>query len=168
MWQGRQFFDTAVEVCRRLGRRGILLTRHRAHLPPSLPPEMVHVEYAPFSELLPRCAAIVHHGGMGTSAQAMAAGIPQLVTPMAHDQLDNAVRMEKLGVAKWVLVKKFDAKTAAPLLEGLLNSPAVAEACRDVRRKFEGARPLEETCDLLEQLLPRARDAARPAAAAAT
>src|SRR5215217_4867358 len=85
MWQGRAFFDAAVSTAQALGRRGLLLTRHRDHLPPALPPGVIHVDYAPFSQLLPRCAAIVHHGGMGTSAQSMAAGVPQLVTPMAHD-----------------------------------------------------------------------------------
>ena len=166
MWQGRAFFDAAVETCRRLGRRGVLLTRHRDHLPPSLPPDVIHADYAPFSQLLPRCAAIVHHGGMGTSAQSMAAGVPQLVTPMAHDQLDNAVRMERLGVARWLLVKKFKPNAAAALLGQLLSSPATADACRAVRQKFELASPLEETCDLLESLAPLQRAAPRPAAVA--
>ena len=37
-------------------------------------------------------AGLVHHGGIGTSAQALAAGIPQLLMPQAHDQPDNAAR----------------------------------------------------------------------------
>jgi len=39
----------------------------------------------------------VHHGGIGTASQAFAAGIPQLITPFAHDQFDNAARVESLG-----------------------------------------------------------------------
>jgi len=51
---------------------------------------------------LPHCAAIVHHGGIGTTSQALAAGIPQLIRPMAFDQFDNANRIEKLGCGRWL------------------------------------------------------------------
>src|SRR4051812_12026194 len=57
MWNGRKFFDASVDACVKLNRRGLLLTRHRDHLPPALPPNVIHVHYAPFSQLLPRCAA---------------------------------------------------------------------------------------------------------------
>ena len=69
-----------------------LLTRYPEQLPPALPASVRHERYVPFSAILPRCAAIVHHGGIGTCAQALAAGIPQLVSPFGFDQPDNAVR----------------------------------------------------------------------------
>ena len=152
MWQGRAFFDAAVGTCRHLGRRGLLLSRRGEHVPPGLPPGVMHVPYAPFSELLPRCAALVHHGGIGTSSQAMAAGVPQLVTPMAHDQPDNAERLEKLGVGRSLPVKQFRPDPAARLLRELLESPTVAEACARVRQRTKAARGIDETCDLIEQL----------------
>ena len=64
-WQGRHFLTESAEACHLLGRRGILLTRHREHVPAPLPPGVIHVDFAPFSRLLPRCAAVVHHGGIG-------------------------------------------------------------------------------------------------------
>ena len=82
--------DAAILLEGPRGRRGLLLSRHREHIPRTLPSDVRHVEYAPFSELLPRCAALVHHGGIGTSAQALAAGVPQLIMPMGHDQPDNS------------------------------------------------------------------------------
>jgi rhamnosyltransferase subunit B len=152
MWQGRAFFDAAVGTCKLLGRRGLLLSRRREHIPPALPPEIMHVDFAPFSELLPRCAALVHHGGIGTSAQAMAAGIPQLVTPMAHDQPDNAERLRKLGVARWVGVRQFKPARAAKMLGELLTSPAVAATCAEVRARLRNVDSLERTCELIESL----------------
>jgi rhamnosyltransferase subunit B len=152
MWHARGFFDAAVEACRILGRRGVLLTRHKDHVPTALPPGVIHVDFAPFSELLPRCAALVHHGGVGTLSQGLAAGVPHLVTPMAHDQPDNAERLERLGVARWVWWNKLTGKRAAAQLKELLESPAVAEACSDVKRKLENARALEDTAQLLEGL----------------
>jgi rhamnosyltransferase subunit B len=152
MWQGRAFFDAAVGTCRLLGKRGLLLSRRREHIPPTLPPQIIHVEFAPFSELLPRCAALVHHGGIGTASQALAAGVPQLVTPMAHDQPDNAERLQKLGVARWIPVNRLKPTRAARLLGELLTSPPVAIACATVRQRMRASHGLDHTCDLIEQL----------------
>ena len=74
MFAGRAFFAASAEACRLSSRRGVLLSRHRDHIPADLPPGVVHADYAPFSELLPRCAAVVHHGGVGTCAQAWRPG----------------------------------------------------------------------------------------------
>src|SRR5262249_51516726 len=99
MMHAGEFFRTAVEACRRLGVPGCLITRHSEQVPDALPPGVVHLPYAPFSELLPRARAIVHYGGIGTIAQALLAGIPQLVVPQAFDQIDNANRLARLGVS---------------------------------------------------------------------
>ncbi|MEM0983235.1 MAG: nucleotide disphospho-sugar-binding domain-containing protein [Planctomycetota bacterium] len=53
--------------------------------------------YVPLSALLPRVGAIVHHGGIGTTARALRSGTPQVVTPFSFDQWDNARRVEELG-----------------------------------------------------------------------
>ena len=154
MWHGRAFFDAAVGTCRLLNRRGVLLSRRIEHVPPDLPPRVIHVNYAPFSELLPRCAALVHHGGIGTASQALAAGIPQLVTPMAHDQFDNAERLERLGVAKALPVTRFRPGPAAGLLNELLTSPAVAASGNRVKDRLRGADGIGQTCDVIEQIIP--------------
>jgi rhamnosyltransferase subunit B len=157
MSHGREFFHAAADACQILGRRGLLLTRHTEHLPRALPPGVIHVPYAPFSELLPRCAALVHHGGIGTTAQAMSAGVPQLVQPMSHDQPDNAERLKKLGVGDWLSVKKFRGPAVAKKLRGLLDSADVTDACKRVADRFVGTNPLAATCDLIESLAVSAR-----------
>ncbi|MGC3968664.1 MAG: hypothetical protein QM775_15215 [Pirellulales bacterium] len=95
---GQSFFAAAVDACRRLNRRGILLTRHEEQIPSSLPAEVRHFPFVPFTKLLPRCSALVHHGGIGTMSQALAVGLPQVVMPLSHDQPDNIQRAERLGV----------------------------------------------------------------------
>ena len=72
--QAHEFFRTAVAACERLGRRSLLATKYTDQLPRSLPPTVKHVGFVPFSQLLPRCAALVHHGGIGTCAQGLACG----------------------------------------------------------------------------------------------
>jgi rhamnosyltransferase subunit B len=116
MAQGRDFFRVSAEVCRASGRRGLFLTQFPEQLPQPLPDGVRHFDYVPFSAVLPRAAAFVHHGGIGTTAQALAAGVPQLVVPLAHDQPDNAVRVRRLGVGDFLLPKAYKAATVLALI----------------------------------------------------
>lgn len=93
----RKFYQECLAACADLGRRALVVTRHHSNVPEGA----CAVEYAPFSQLLPRSAAIIHHGGIGTVAQALACGTPQLVLPQAHDQFDNAHLVESLQAGLW-------------------------------------------------------------------
>lgn len=153
MKQGQAFFAAAVEACQKLGRRGVLLTRFPEQVPSPLPPGVRHFEYVPFSEVFPRAAAVVHHGGVGTTAQALAAGVPQLIMPLAHDQPDNAARIRRLGVGLSLLPKAFRGPAVAKALGQLIGSPEVAARCRDVAAKLQGADPFGEACRAIEALV---------------
>ena len=153
MTQARPQLQASAEACRLAGLRGLLLTRHRAQVPADLPDGVRHFDYAPFSELLPRCAALVHHGGIGTTAQTLASGVPQLVMPLAHDQHDNAARVRKLGVGAEIATKKYRAKNVADALTRLLADAEMPARCRAVADRFKGYDPLAQTCDLIEQLV---------------
>jgi UDP:flavonoid glycosyltransferase YjiC (YdhE family) len=152
MWRADEFFQASAQTCVRLNCRGILLTRHRDHLPARLPANVVHAEYAPFSRLLPRCAAFVHHGGIGSSAQGLAAGVPQVITPFAHDQPDNAARLNRLGVARIIPPRKYRSRRLSLELRELIHSQAVAHACKQAAARFAGADAIGETCELIERL----------------
>ena len=126
---GHVFFQQALNVCRKLKRPGIFLTRFPEQLPPSLPPSIKHFSYAQLSALLPKCSALLHHGGIGTCAQAMRAGIPQLIHPLGFDQYDNADRVEQLGIGATVFQKSFNDQSISTKLQDLLDSPRVREQC---------------------------------------
>ena len=165
MIHGHAFFSAAVDACRRLGRRGILLTRYIEQLPDSLPEGVRHFDYVPFGRLLPRAAALVHHGGIGTTAQALAASVPQLIMPMAHDQPDNADRVARLGVGRAIPRKSFRGPAVARALGALLDSQEVADRCREVAARFVGVEPIEEACRAMERLGGRVPSpAGRPSA----
>ena len=153
MGHGHEFFKAAVRSCLILGRRGVLLTMDARQIPGDLPPTVHYCAYAPFRLLLPRAAALVHHGGIGNSAQALRAALPQLLTPMGFDQFDNAMRLEQLGVA--ATVKRHDPQYAdmAPLLSELLSSERVALACQQAASKARQDRALDTICDVLEAAL---------------
>ncbi|MEM9660124.1 MAG: nucleotide disphospho-sugar-binding domain-containing protein, partial [Planctomycetota bacterium] len=153
--QANDFFRTAIDVCQRLRRRGVLLTKYPEQLPETLPDGIVHFDFVPFGALMPRAAGAVHHGGIGSCAQAFSAGIPQLAMPMAYDQLDNATRLKNLGVGEYLPAKKFRPDRVEPLLTRLISSTQVRDRCRELAGRCETAAPLETACELLEALLSR-------------
>jgi UDP:flavonoid glycosyltransferase YjiC (YdhE family) len=146
------FFAAAVEACERLGERGILLTKYDQQLPVGLPPCVRHFGFLPLSKLLPRTAAFVHHGGIGSCAQGLAAGVPHVVQPMSYDQFDNSRRLLRLGVANEVSVRNFDGRAVADALALLLDSPTVAARCRELAMECNGPAALAAACEALEQL----------------
>jgi UDP:flavonoid glycosyltransferase YjiC (YdhE family) len=146
-----QFFKAALDATQRLGRRALLLTRYAGHLPP-LPATAHHEPFVPLSHVLPRCAALVSHAGIGTLAQGLAAGVPQLTMPMGFDQPDNATRLQRLGVARWLVPARFDGERVATELAGLLDDNGTAARCRRWSDQIGAHDAIEETCDLLEQL----------------
>jgi len=111
------FFAVATELANKCGRRAVFVTSKREQLPAHLPDTIFHATYAPFGELLPQAQAVVHHGGIGTVAQALAAGVPQLVVAMALDQPDNGERVERLGVGISMQASLFTTDAARPLVE---------------------------------------------------
>ncbi|MCM2565220.1 glycosyltransferase [Janthinobacterium kumbetense] len=143
----QRYFSIALDVLRRLGRRGLFLTPHAAQVPQHLPAGVLWQAHAPFAALLPRVAAVVHHGGIGTSADAFRAGIPQLIVPFAYDQFDNGWRAKRLGVGEVLLAKRLSAGRMQRQLARLLAAPEVRLACCELARRMgqglESARLLD-------------------------
>ncbi len=150
--EAHHFFVAAVEACQRLNRRGILLTKYDHQLPAKLPESVRHVGFLPMSQLLQHSAGLVHHGGIGSCAQGLAAGVPQIVRPMSYDQFDNSRRLVRLGVAKEISVRRFSGRSVADALLALMNSPTVAARCRELAARCKGPAALSAACDALEKL----------------
>ncbi|WP_174292347.1 glycosyltransferase [Sphingomonas bacterium] len=117
------FFPASAAAARRLGRRAVLLVGRHAvdryrHL---AGPDVAVAGHAPHSALLPRCAAVVHHGGIGTIAQALRAGILHLACPYFGDQFDNADRLVRLAVARSLALRDYASGPAAAALAALLG-----------------------------------------------
>jgi rhamnosyltransferase subunit B len=136
--------------------RAVFLSAHREQIGPDLPASILWQEYVPLRRLLPRAALLVHHGGIGTTAEALQAGVPQLVVPLAHDQFDNGARVAALGVgASLAAAKLGDPVRAAKLtraLGGLLGDPQVAARCAALRRRVASSPGMDTLCARLEGL----------------
>ena len=133
------FFQASVRACQISGRRGLLLTQDAAQLPAELPPGVMHFAYVPFKALLPRLAAFVHHGGIGTTSQALLAGVPQLVRPMGFDQFDNAQRATTLGVARQLLPRHYKPAAVARALHDLADAPSTRARCAELAKTLVSA-----------------------------
>lgn len=149
---GEGFFRAAVEACEKLGRRGILLTSYAEQIPARLPESVRHVQYAPLDLLLPRCAAFVHHGGIGSMSQALLAGIPQLIMPLAHDQFDNLARIKKLNAGDGLSVGRFRAPAVAAMLGRLLSDAAVGRVCKELASRVAPREGLARSAAALERM----------------
>jgi rhamnosyltransferase subunit B len=144
------FFKASEEACGILNSRGVLLSRYKEDIPDDLPPNIFHCDYAPFSKLFPHASAVVHHGGIGTCAQALRAGIPQLVTPFGMDQPDNASRLKEFGVSDELRLKKYISSTVADKLGKLLGDKEVHTRCKKFAEKFKNVDPVGDICRIIE------------------
>lgn len=150
--QVSHYFAVAAEVASRLERPAIFLTPHDWLVPQPLPEHIRHYTFVPLDALLPRACAHVHHGGMGTIALSLLAGIPQITVPMVNDQNDNSRRLARLGVSACLTAKEFQPVRAAAELTRLLDSREVAVRCRDFARRTRESDAVGVACDALERL----------------
>ena len=156
------FYVAAAEAARALGRRAVLLTGDEALNPvPGVPPvahapagaPIVTVPYAPHSEVMPRACAVVHQGGVGTTAQAMLAGRPMLVVPFSHDQPDNADRLRRKGVARVLERTRVSAEAFTHELQLLLADEPLAARAQAMAARMRQEPGAAGAADAIEALL---------------
>jgi len=109
----------------------------KAESAPRVEGDSIYVtDYAPYSELLPRAAATVHQGGIGTTARALQAGRPMMVVPWAHDQPDNAERCKRLGLSRTVRRDQYKWEVVAGELDRLLGDARYASRARQTAERL--------------------------------
>src|SRR5512142_468894 len=114
-------------------------------------PETVFIAPAfDHDRVLPRCRAAVHHGGAGTTAASLRAGLPTLVCSLFSDQPLWGHRIEQLGVGTTFPFQKLDARRLSAALDVLLR-PEVAERAREIGRTLSAENGTEQITDLVER-----------------
>lgn len=154
--QASRFFAVATEAVRRIGCQAVFVTREPKQVPAGLPDCILTVDYAPFSTLLKQAAVFVHHGGIGTMSQGLAAGIPQLIMHMAHDQPDNADRLERLGAGLGLTVSQFTPERVAAALTKLLTETGFRKAAVDCANRIANAPDADALMRWTEERIPSA------------
>lgn len=151
MRHASEYFRNAVAACEHLGARGLLLTKFADVIPSSLPEHVRHCTFAPFRKLLPLCGAIVHHGGIGTTAAALESGCPQLILPLAWDQPDNAARVTKLGAGLSLGLRRRSSRDLCGALQRVMT-PEVAARCKELAERASREGGFEVAAEMVESL----------------
>jgi UDP:flavonoid glycosyltransferase YjiC (YdhE family) len=155
------FFGMAIESAVQLKMRAVMVVGQDSDNLPSrgLPSNVLAVDHAPYSKLFPEAAAIVHHGGIGTTGQALKAGKPTLVVPFAHDQPDNARRLERLGISQTIPFKRCSVRNMVCALKRLTENPPYRERAATIGQQVRTEDGVETACIAIEALLRRKLDA---------
>ena len=144
-----------IEVAKRSHQRAII-TVGKTHLQkfrPKSTEKLLFVDYAPYEKLFPRASLIIHQGGVGTTAQALLSGKPMIVTPTVMDQIDNAVRVNRMGCGTFLLHHQLNAERLIEEISMLLKKTSVHEKCREIGREIAAENGVQRAADALEKLL---------------
>jgi rhamnosyltransferase subunit B len=153
VWLGEEFWPAAVSAATQLGRRAILIAGSVAL--PALPAAVCAFQYLPYSQVFPHACVVVHQAGIGTLAQALRAGRPQLITPVWFDQPDNAARAVKLGVARSLPFRRVTPALLVRALRPLLADPAYARAAQALAASLGATDGAAVAAAVIEKTLSR-------------
>jgi hypothetical protein len=162
----RDFFEESAKAARILDRRAVLLYGV-FNQPPEIAEngkwktengkqnqsQIAAFDYAPYSQIFPRAACVVHQGGVGTTAQVLRAGVPHLIMPYSHDQPDNAARCERIGTARVISRENYSGETAAKELRVLLGDENYKQNAVEVGKIVCAEHGTKIACDAIEAVL---------------
>ncbi|MEL6899564.1 MAG: glycosyltransferase [Cyanobacteria bacterium J06606_4] len=146
------FYTDSVQAAISLKRRAVLLLGQNP-LPADLPPSIFACDYAPYSEIFPRAFAIIHQGGIGTTAQALRAGRPTLIVPHSLDQPDNAARAQRLGTSRTLMRKHYSAPRLTEELRTLIEVPSYAIKAAEMGGRLQQEAGVCVACRVIESRL---------------
>ncbi len=162
------FFEESAKAARILNRRAVLLygvfneppkivesRERKVKSEEGKQPGIIAFDYAPYSQIFPRAACVVHQGGVGTTAQVLRAGVPHLIMPYSHDQPDNAARCERLGVARAISRDSYQAETAAKRLRELLSNLSYKSNAVEASKIVKAEHGTKMACDAIEDILKK-------------
>ena len=113
------------------GQRGLLLTGWGGLQPESVPDNVFVLDSAPHAWLFPRMSAVVHHGGAGTTAEGLRAGVPTVIVPFAFDQPFWGARVRASGLGPDPIpLKKLTAKRLARAIQVAVSDPSIRQRAR--------------------------------------
>jgi rhamnosyltransferase subunit B len=150
----QRFFRESVKAARQLGLRAMLVTNYPEQVPPNLPANIQVFGYLPFSQVLPRAALLVYHGGVGTLAQGIKARVPQLVVPHGYDQFDSGWRIEQMGLGRSIPQRRYRAARVVRAIESILGDAASAQRRADYASRIDSEDAVTRACRLIEGLAP--------------
>ena len=155
--KAENFFSESIIAAKLLNKRIILIGKKSALAANTLLSEtskqIYTCDYAPYEQVFPHCSVIVHHGGIGTTAQALRAGRPMLVVLFAYDQPDNAARASRLGLAETIDLEEYKAEKVVQKLRKLLKNKSYHRKAAEIGKQIHLENGTFAACDQIEDFL---------------
>jgi UDP:flavonoid glycosyltransferase YjiC (YdhE family) len=148
------FFHVSAATAHRLRIRAILIGP-QADLRFLAAQNILVVPYADYRTLFTHAAAVVHQGGIGTTAEVLRAGIPSLIVPFNFDQPDNAARAVRLGVAIHLPRRKYNRRHSYYALHRLLRDENLLTKAETIGAKIRGENGTVNAVDAIENFLAK-------------
>jgi sterol 3beta-glucosyltransferase len=134
------------------GQRGILLTGWGGMSDADLPDDVLQLEAIPHEWLFPRVAAVVHHGGAGTTAATLKAGVPNIIIPFFGDQPFWGQRVSALGVGTTPIPKKdLTAENLADAIRVAVNDQEMRQRALSLSETIQAENGVEQTVRLINR-----------------
>jgi len=149
------FYRTSVAAIQRVGARALVIGASPAAFPTPVSADVLAVPFAPFSTIYPRCAAVIHHGGIGTTAQGLRAGVPALVAPWGVDQYFDGMQVARLGAGRWLPRRRYTVARVAGELIPLLHQPSYRAQARAIASQMAREDGVTALCLEIEDILKR-------------
>ncbi|MCQ4189419.1 glycosyltransferase [Methylocystis suflitae] len=147
------FFDRSIRAVRDLGLRAVLLAGvgNAARLVSFAGSTAYVCESAPHALLFPKGLCIVHHGGIGTTAEALYAGKPQIVVPFFGDQVDHGERISRLGLGFTIPLRNYTEQRVTKALQELISG-TYSDNAKRFSQLIEAERSVERIADWVERI----------------
>jgi UDP:flavonoid glycosyltransferase YjiC (YdhE family) len=140
------------------GQRGVLLTGWSGLHAEDLPDTVFKLDAIPHDWLFPRMAAVVHHGGIGTTAAGLRAGVPSVVVPFFGDQPFWGARVYRLGVgAKPIPRKRLTAARLAEAISTVTEDMVLRERAAALGERIRAEDGVARAVEAVEALTPALR-----------
>ena len=151
--EARRFCEVAAEISLRMDKRAILVAGSNTEILQHIPRDerLLPVAYEPFSQLIPRIRTLVHIGGVGTIAQGLYAGKPQVLVPFTYEQCDNALRLQDLRVSATIPIARLNSSILCRKIKQVEEN-ACRERALEIKARIAGENGAEVAADQLEAL----------------
>lgn len=158
--QANHLPEVVLSALKETGQRGILASGWGGLSPKTLPPWAFTLDAAPHDWLFPRCAALIHHGGAGTTAAGLLAGKPTVIVPFGSDQPFWGDRIYQIGAGPQPIPRRrLTAKTLASAIEFLTTDRGVAERAQSVGESIAQERGVDRAIEIIQNHTSSTRSA---------
>ncbi|MGL4107966.1 glycosyltransferase [Clostridium sp. LP20] len=152
------FYKIATQSCIDANVSGILVTEFDEYVPKELPDSILRLQETAIKKILPYVNVVIHHGGIGTSSEALFSGTPQLIMAHLADRPDNADRLKKVGVAKVFPEIYWNVDSISKALQEIIFDKSLSLSCKALEDKINKENTEGELKLIVKDLLENKED----------